>query len=70
VVPTLAMTTSATNVTLSWPLFGANYQLQSTTSLSGSWIPVLQTRSTNSSQISVTLPQSPTQQFFRLAEAK
>ena len=68
VVPQLTITPSATNVNLSWPLFAANYQLQSTTNLSSSWSFVPQTPSTNSEQISVTLPQNGTQQFFRLVE--
>jgi hypothetical protein len=70
VVPQLAITTSTTNVNLSWPLFAANYQLQSTTNLLGAWSFVPQTPSTNSEQISVTLPHNGSQQFFRLIEPR
>jgi hypothetical protein len=68
VVPQLAITTSDTNVNLSWPLFAAKYQLQSTTNLLSAWSFVPQTPSTNGEQISVTLPEGATQQFFRLIE--
>jgi len=68
--PPLSIVSSDTNVTLSWPLFAANYQLQTSTDLPGSWSPVLQTVSTNSDQFSVTLPQTGSQQFFRLVEPK
>jgi hypothetical protein len=68
VVPQLTITTSATNVNLVWPLFAAKYQLQSSTNLLGAWSFVTETASTNGDQITVTLPQGPTQQFFRLFE--
>jgi hypothetical protein len=66
--PPLSIVSSDTNVTLSWPLFAANYQLQTSTDLPGDWSPVPQTVSTNSDQFSVTLPQNGSQQFFRLVE--
>jgi hypothetical protein len=68
VVPQLAITSSDTNTTLSWPLFAANYQLQSTTNLLGGWTSVTQTPSTNGGTISVTLPVEGNRQFFRLKE--
>ena len=70
VAPPLAITATDTNVNLSWPLFGANYQLQSATNLLGDWSFVSQTSTTNGDQISVTLPQNATPQFFRLVEPK
>ncbi len=70
VPPPLAISTTDPNVNLSWPLFGANYQLQSATNLLGAWSLVSQTPSTNGDQITVTLPQGETQQFFRLVEPK
>ena len=68
VLPPLSIVSTDTNVTLSWPLFAANYQLQSSADLTGAWSPVLQTVSTNGNQFMVTLPQNSSQQFFRLAE--
>jgi len=68
VLPQLSITTIDTSVTLSWPVFAANYQLQSTTNLVSGWAFVPQTPSTNGDTISVTLPASANQQFFRLKE--
>jgi len=70
VVPQLTITVSGGNVNLSWPLFAANYQLQSTTNLLSDWAMVSQTPTTNAEQISVTLPASASQQFFRLVESR
>lgn len=68
VVPQLAIVATDTNMTLSWPMFAANYQLQSTANLVSEWTFVPQTPSTNGDTISVTLPASASQQFFRLKE--
>jgi len=74
VVPQLFIASSDTNVNLTWPAFGASYQLQSTTDLSqpNSWVPVTTECciTTNLDQISAIVPQSSTQQFFRLAEPR
>jgi len=70
VVPQLTITTSGDNVNLSWPLFAANYQLQSTTNLLSAWSFVPQTPATNAQDISVTLPADGGQQFFRLIESQ
>ncbi len=70
VQPALSMAATDTEVTLSWPLFGANYQLQGSADLTGPWLPVLQTVSTNGNQLTVTVPQNGSQQFFRLAEPR
>jgi hypothetical protein len=66
--PQLAILPAGTNVNILWPLFAANFQLQSSTNLSdtNSWLLVTQTRATNGSQLSVTLPTSAQHQFFRL----
>jgi hypothetical protein len=66
--PQLAITTSDSNVTVSWPVFGANYQLQSSANLVNGWSVVPQTPSTNGGTISVSLPAGASQQFFRLTE--
>jgi hypothetical protein len=68
VLPPLSIVSTDTDVTLSWPLFAVNYQLQSSPDITGPWTPVLQTVSTNANQFSVTVPQNGSQQFFRLAE--
>jgi hypothetical protein len=69
VVPQLTMTLCTNHVNLSWPLFAAKYQLQSTTNLLSAWSFVPQTPATNAEDISVTLPMNG-QQFFRLTESQ
>jgi len=66
--PPLSITSTDTDVTLSWPLFAVKYQLQSSANVTGPWSPVLQTVTTNANQFTVTVPQNGLQQFFRLAE--
>ena len=67
VTPQLSLASAAPGVNLSWPLFAANYQLQSTTNLPGGWSPILQSPTTNSDNFSLSVPTSAGQQFFRLA---
>lgn len=66
--PALALSLSGTNAAISWPAFASSYQLQSTASLTPPvvWSSVPQTPQTNGSVISVTVPVSGTQEFFRL----
>ncbi len=70
VTPQLAITTTGTNVNLSWPSFAAKYQLQIATDLSctNAWTMVPQPPCMNGDHISVTLPAGVSQQFFRLTE--
>lgn len=70
VLPPLDIQLMDTNATVSWPLFGVKYQLQSTTDLSATngWSFVPQVPTTNGDQISVTLPVGENQRFFRLIE--
>ena len=67
-LPQLTIAATDTNVNLSWPLFAVNYQLQTSTDPAGAWLPVPQTPGTNDNQLTLTLPQNGSQQFFRLAE--
>jgi hypothetical protein len=69
-LPPLSIVSSDANVTLAWPLFAVNYQLQTSTDLTGTWSPVLQTPTSNGNQFTLTLPQNGSQQFFRLAETQ
>ena len=69
-VPQLSIVVTDTNVNLSWPLFAVNYQLQMSADPAGAWSPVPQTPGTNDNQLTVTLPQNGSQQFFRLVEPK
>jgi hypothetical protein len=66
--PQLAITLVGTNAMVSWSGAAAGYQLQSATNLNSSavWSSVTQTLSTNGSVISVLVPVSGGQQFFRL----
>jgi hypothetical protein len=74
VVPQLSIAAAGTNVNLTWPLFAASYQLQTTTDPSqlASWVPVTTESciTTNADQISTIVPQNGTQQFFRLIESQ
>lgn len=67
-VPSLDIGLSNGLVILSWPGTGLNFHLQETTdlSLSNSWSPVAQPALTNAGQISVTVPVTGGQKFFRL----
>ena len=66
--PVLALTTSGTNVQISWPLYAAGYQLQSTATLAdtNSWNPVACVTVTNGVYISTQVPGTAAAQFFRL----
>jgi hypothetical protein len=66
--PQLAIALVGTNAMVSWSSAAAGYQLQSATNLNSSavWSSVTQTLSTNGSVISVLVPVSGGQQFFRL----
>jgi hypothetical protein len=70
VPPRLSITSTRTNVTLFWPAYAAGFQLQVSTNLAAanSWSAVAQTASTNSNQISVTIPTPAARQFFRLRQ--
>jgi hypothetical protein len=69
-LPPLAIAPAGTNVLISWPSSAAGFQLQSNTNLvsANSWMPVSQTLSTNGNVISVLVPESGSQQFFRLIQ--
>jgi hypothetical protein len=69
-LPQLAIAPAGTNVLISWPSSAAGFQLQSNTNLvsANSWMPVSQTLSTNGNVISVLVPESGSQQFFRLIQ--
>jgi hypothetical protein len=68
--PQLTIALSGADVTLSWPFFASGYQLQSTTNLTAGsgWLPVLQTPFTNGSALSLVIPMSGPQEFFRLEQ--
>jgi len=70
VQPPLSIVPSDTSVTLSWPIFAVNYQLQTSTDPTGPWSPVLLPPVKIGDLFTMTLPQNGTQQFFRLAEPK
>jgi uncharacterized repeat protein (TIGR03803 family) len=66
--PELKIISSETDVILTWPANAAPFSLQSTTNLllPNAWSLVVQPAVTNGAQISVTLPASAEQKFFRL----
>jgi hypothetical protein len=67
-LPQLSITRAGTDAMVSWPGSAAGYQLKSTTSLVSpvAWSNVTNTESTNGGTISVLVPVSGGQQFFRL----
>ena len=66
--PQLTIANAGTNVLVSWPLYAANYQLQSTTNLlaPNNWSLVTASTSTNSFVLSALVAKTPTAKFFRL----
>jgi hypothetical protein len=64
----LALTTAGLNATITWPSALAGYQLQSSPSLRlpVTWKNVTQSPTTNGSLVSVTVPMTSGQQYFRL----
>ena len=66
--PVLTLTQTSPDITLSWPLTVAPFELQTTTNLGDAalWSPASATYATNSGVISATLPASAGQAFFRL----
>ena len=65
--PTLTFGESAGQITISWPAPATGYALESQTDFaSGGWVSVGNVPTTNGSTLSVVLPASGTQQFFRL----
>jgi hypothetical protein len=64
----LAVSSSGTNVLVSWPTAAAGFTLQSTTNVSAGsvWASVQEAAATNGNSISVLVPASGGQQFFRL----
>jgi hypothetical protein len=67
-VPPLGIQRSNEVVVVSWPSYATNYSLEKSTNFSvlSSWLTVQQPSVTNVAQISVTIPTSAEQMFFRL----
>jgi len=67
--PSLSIARSNAFVIVSWPVNPQNFQLQESTNLAppNSWSPVAEPAVTNAGQISVTVPASAEQKFFRLS---
>jgi uncharacterized delta-60 repeat protein len=68
IAPPLNLTRSGGNLVLFWSVAAPNFHLQESTNLAlpDSWSPVPQLAVTNGSQISVIVPTSAEQMFFRL----
>ncbi len=64
--PTLGITADADAITLIFPVWAADYTLESSASLTGTWTEVTAARSEVDEQIHVTVPRGPGAQFFRL----
>jgi len=59
------------NLLLSWPVTDVPFQLESAPSLpgTGSWLPVMQTATTNGTTVSVLVPAANSTVFFRLVQS-
>jgi hypothetical protein len=68
--PSLAITLSNSDAVVSWPAYAAGFQLQSNAflNLTNAWNAVAQPPITNGNRLSVQLPASDTQTFFRLKQ--
>ena len=66
--PVLSVIHTRAKIVLSWPVSSVNYQLQENITLStaGPWSADVRPRTTNSGHISVTIPFSPGNRFYRL----
>ncbi len=66
--PQLNIAPAGTNILVSWPLYAANYQLQSTTDLSSpaGWSQITPATSTNGFVISALVDKAAAADFFRL----
>ena len=60
------ITADADAITLIFPVWAADYTLESSASLTGTWTEVTAARSEVDEQIHVTVPRGPGAQFFRL----
>ncbi len=71
VMPRLTIAAAGASVRISWPSSATGLELQSSESLapSATWLTVAQMQSTNGNQITVLVPATGEQQFFRLGEA-
>jgi uncharacterized delta-60 repeat protein len=69
VAPSLNIGRSNSFIILSWPVMGLNHQLQETTNcaLPNSWSSVTQSPVTNANRVSIIVPASSPQKFFRLS---
>ena len=70
--PQLTIMPGEMNIVVSWPFYASDYQLQSTTNLTAGtgWLPVAQMPSTNGIVISLAIPMSEPQEFFRLERSR
>jgi hypothetical protein len=70
--PLLSISSTSSNLVLSWPVTTVPFQLESAAGLSGgtSWSPVTQTAITNGSTVSVPVPATNGSAFFRLVQTQ
>jgi len=66
----LSISQQGTNIVVSWPASATNYFLESCCYMTNDWSLVLGTPVTNNQTMSVTLPMTGPQQFFRLKSVK
>jgi hypothetical protein len=66
--PQLSLAPAGTNVLVSWPLYAANYQLQSSTNLlnTAGWSQITPATSTNGFVVSALIAKTTATKFFRL----
>jgi hypothetical protein len=67
--PTITISSSSGNINLSWPTTAGAFALESTPSLNpANWQPVTATSVTNNGIVTVTIPITSSEAFFRLAQ--
>lgn len=65
-LPTLSVSTQSTNITLTWPGSTTGFVLEATSAFGKGWSTVTAEQATNNGSISVTVPLSQQQQYYRL----
>ena len=67
-LPVVKIGASVANLTISWPVWASRYTLYHTATLGGAWTPVAATPVSDGTSFHVTLPQSSSAGFYRLAQ--
>jgi hypothetical protein len=64
--PTISFTTTRSNLTLTWPTYAADFNLQTVTNLNHTWTNTVAALTTNGASVATTFPSNSAPRFFRL----